>query len=314
MATSSFRKSAAGRSSPCIPGSVPGMQPAVIARGLEKPNGLAFRGSDLYIATWSGVVIIPDYPKGIGSPRVLFDDMPRNDNHNARALALASDGTIYISSGSDCNVCTEQDPRLATILRYPAEGTGGGIFASGLRNASGLAIDRLGRLWAVVNQRDNLTPDHTDLPPDELDLVKEGGNYGWPTCYPVGNTRMPNPEFGSASCAGMLPTKLNFQAHSAPLQALFYEAAQFPRATVERSSPPSTAPGIASRPPGTRWSPCCLRTAGQRAWRTSLRVGSRGARGCSDVPSGWQSPPTARSTSATTPGTCSTWCTRGKSP
>ena len=211
------------------PGSAPGTQPAVIARGLEKPNGLAFRGNDLYIATWSGIVVIPDYPRGIGSPRVLFDDMPRNGDHNARALALAADGTIYISSGSDCNICIEQDPRLATILRYPADGKGGRIFASGLRNASGLAIDRRGRLWAVVNQRDNLAPDHTDLPPEEVDLIQEGGNYGWPTCYPIGSRRMPNPEFASASCAGMLPTTLNLPAHTAPLQALFYEAAQFPQ-------------------------------------------------------------------------------------
>ena len=55
------------------PGSPLGTQPLVIARGLEKPNGLAFRGNDLYIATWSGIVVIPDYPKGIGSPRVLFE-------------------------------------------------------------------------------------------------------------------------------------------------------------------------------------------------------------------------------------------------
>lgn len=211
------------------PGSPLGTQPIVIARGLEKPNGLAFRGNDLYIATWSGIVVIPDYPRGIGSPRVLFDDMPRNGDHNARALALASDGSIFISSGSDCNVCTEADPRLATILRYSADGKENKIHASGLRNASGLAIDGWGRLWAVVNQRDNLTPDHTDLPPDELDLIQEGGNYGWPTCYPIGSQRLPNPEFGSASCAGILPTTLDFQAHSAPLQAVFYGGTQFPQ-------------------------------------------------------------------------------------
>ena len=50
------------------PGSAPDTQPMVVARGVEKPNGLAFRGNDLYIATWSGIVIIPDYPRGIGSP------------------------------------------------------------------------------------------------------------------------------------------------------------------------------------------------------------------------------------------------------
>jgi len=211
------------------PDSVAGTQPVVIARGLDKPNGLAFRGNDLYIATWTGITVIPDYPKGIGSPRVLFDNMPRNGDHNARALALASDGGIFISSGSDCNICTEQDPRLATILRYSADGKENHILASGLRNASGLAIDPFGKLWAVVNQRDNLTPDHTDLPPDELDLIQDGGNYGWPSCYPVGAERLPNPEFASASCAAVLPTTLNIQAHSAPLQTVFYEGTRFPQ-------------------------------------------------------------------------------------
>ena len=154
--------------------------------------------------------------------------MPRNGDHNARALALAADGGIFISSGSDCNICTEKDPRLATILRYSADGAQNRIYAYGLRNASGLAFDAQQRLWAVVNQRDNIAPNHTNLPPDELDLVQEGGNYGWPTCYPTGTTRLPNPEFSSASCAAVLPTTVNFQAHSAPPQALFYRGSQFP--------------------------------------------------------------------------------------
>lgn len=210
------------------PGAPSSAAPRVVARGLSRPNGLAFRGNDLYIATWSGIVVIPDYPRGIGSPRVLFSDMPRNGDHNARAMALASDGTIYVSSGSDCNICRESDPRLATILQYRADGTGGRIYASGLRNASGLAMDASGRLWAVVNQRDNLTPDHTNLPTEEVDLVQEAGDYGWPSCYPDGAVRRPNPEFAGASCEKVLPSTFSLPAHNAPLQAVFYQAAQFP--------------------------------------------------------------------------------------
>ena len=210
------------------PEAPPDAQPTLVAAGLALPNAVAFQGSDLYIAVWSGVVVIRDYPRGIGSPVVLFDDMPRNNNHNARALALDPERDIFISSGSDCNVCREDDARLAAILRYYADGSGAGIYASGLRNASGLALDDRGRLWAVVNQRDNLAPDHTDLPPDELDLIREGGNYGWPTTYPIGDRRLPNPEFPGATTAGILPTTFNLPAHSAPLQAVFYNAEQFP--------------------------------------------------------------------------------------
>ena len=219
----------AGRVIAVHPGSPPDAEPEVIAAGLPLPNGLAFHGDDLYIATWTGVTVVHNYSsKTKRRTSTLISDMPRNQGHIARAIAVAEDGSVFISSGSSCNVCTETDPRLATILRYDADGRGGRIYASGLRNASGLAIDRTGQLWAVVNQRDNLTPSHTDLPPDELDRIVDGGNYGWPSCYPVGDRRVANPEFPGASCGQYLPTALNFQAHSAPLGVSFYEGDQFP--------------------------------------------------------------------------------------
>jgi glucose/arabinose dehydrogenase len=211
-------------------GADPRVEPKTVAEGLDLPNGLAFRGSDLYIATLEGVVVVPDYPTGLGSRHPLFSDLPRAGGHDARSLALASDGSVYISVGSDCNVCTEGDRRLATVHRYAADGSSGRIFASGLRNASGLAFDQGGRLWAVVNQRDNLVPDHRDLPPDELDLLVQGGDYGWPSAYPSGGKRLPNPEYPAADTGSFLPADFEFQAHSAPLQAAFYEGRLFPEA------------------------------------------------------------------------------------
>jgi glucose/arabinose dehydrogenase len=196
-------------------------QPRIVAKNLPRPNGLEFHGDDLYIATWTGAVVIRNYSSGNRTLVPLFSDLPRGPGHNARALAVQRDGTVFISSGSSCNICNETDPLRATILRYRPGGKGS-IYASGLRNASGLAFDSSGRLWAVVNQRDNLYPDHTNLPPDELDLIVEGGSYGWPECYPIGNRRVPNPEYPQAVCSETIPTALNFQAHSAPLQIAFY--------------------------------------------------------------------------------------------
>lgn len=198
-------------------------QPRIFASGLELPNGVAFRGDDLYVATWSGVIRY-HYPSSQG--QVLFNDMPEGGDHNFRALALDRDGAIYVSSGSTCNVCAESDPRFATVLRYDADGRHGHIYASGLRNASGLALDDRGHLWAVINERDYLGD---DVPPDELTLVREGGDYGWPYCHSAAGHRVPNPEFTDAArCAKTEPPGFLVQAHSAPLEFAFYKATQFP--------------------------------------------------------------------------------------
>ncbi|MDQ2817244.1 MAG: PQQ-dependent sugar dehydrogenase [Candidatus Eremiobacteraeota bacterium] len=207
------------------PGAKPDDAPAVVLSGLELAHGLAFRGNDLYVASWSGVEKL-HYPADGYKVRKLFADMPEGGDHNRRALALGRDGAIYVSSGSTCNVCDESDPRFATVLRYDADGRRGRLYASGLRNASGLAFDESDRLWAVVNGRDMIGDDR---PADELDLIKEGGNYGWPYCYGLSDKRFPNPEYNdSAKCARTVPPSFSFQAHSAPLGLLFYKAEQFP--------------------------------------------------------------------------------------
>lgn len=212
------------------PSDSPESPPRLVASGLERPNDLVFKGNDLYIAVWTGVVVIRNYPTGITQAEILVNDMPRNRGHNNRAIAVAPDGGIFLSAGSTCNICNESDPRMATIIHYDSAGHGGRIFASGLRNASGLTFDTRGQLWAVVNQRDNIVPDHNNLPPDELDLIKDGGNYGWPSTYPSGGKRLPNPEYPGAASAGFLPATFELQAHSAPLQAVFYNRDTFPAA------------------------------------------------------------------------------------
>lgn len=210
-------------------GASPDSTPQTFMRGLA-PHGLAFLNGRLYVAGWAGVTRF-DYPSTTGT--VLFSNMPQGPDHNARALALASDGTVFVSSGSTCNVCDERDPRFATVLRYAPGDGAGGIYASGLRNASGLAFDSAGRLWATVNQRDNIGPTQAvtdNLPPDEIALITAGGNYGWPKCYPNPGAanRLPNPEYPHADCSATIPAALNLQAHSAPLGITFYHASQFP--------------------------------------------------------------------------------------
>ncbi len=201
-------------------------EPAVVVSNLALAHGLAFRSGDLYIAAWAGVAKIAYPPHAGARPQMLFSDMPQGGDHNLRALALAGDGSIFVSSGSTCNVCKEQDPRFATVLSYDRNGGHERVYAKGLRNASGLAFDDRGRLWAVVNGRDWLG---NDRPADELNLLADGADYGWPYCYALDAKRLPNPEYNeSARCLGAVPAAFEFQAHSAPLGIAFNYKDQFP--------------------------------------------------------------------------------------
>jgi glucose/arabinose dehydrogenase len=214
------------------PGSSPNALPDEFDVALPVPHGVAFSEGKLFVATWFGVLRY-DYPAR--RPVTLFNNMPKAIDHNLRALAIAGDGSIFITSGSYCNVCVERNPRYATILRYGGGDTEGRIYARGLRNASGIALDPKGRLWATVNQRDNIGPTQAvtdNLPPDELDLISAGRDYGFPQCYPnpKAANRLPNPEYPEANCSHTVPATLNFAAHSAPLGIVFYEAHAFPAA------------------------------------------------------------------------------------
>lgn len=205
----------------------PGSTPVDVASGLDLPHGLAFDGTTLYIAVWDGVEKMT-YPDG--SVTRVIGGFPENGDHNRRSLAIAKDHSLFVGVGSSCNICDNALP-LASIEHVV--GDAAHPYAVGLRNASGLAFDGSGQLWAVVNQRDDIGPTQAitdDLPPDELDLVTSGADYGWPHCYPDPHAprRDPNPEYPHADCTHTKAAALNFQAHSAPLALLFYDRKQFP--------------------------------------------------------------------------------------
>jgi glucose/arabinose dehydrogenase len=82
---------------------------------------------------------------------------------------------------------------------------------------------RTGEIWVSQHERDNLRPEHEDLPPEEINVLRDGGDYGWPYCW---GDRRPNPEFGDAArCASTVPPALRMQAHSAPLGLAFLDRA-----------------------------------------------------------------------------------------
>lgn len=195
--------------------------------GLNEPHGIAFHQGQLYVAE-NDKVRRYDWDETnlkATNPRQLID-LPKGGGHSTRSIVIHG-GKMYVSVGSTCNVCIEKDPRRAAVLESNLDGTGQKVFAKGLRNAVGIAVNpTTDTVWATVNGRDWLGD---DLPPEVIvDLGKNGGDFGWPYCY---GKQVPDREFtkpGDDRCAKTIPPKVEMQAHSAPLGLAFYTGSMFP--------------------------------------------------------------------------------------
>jgi len=198
----------------------------VFADGLYAPHSVHWKDGWLYIGEGHQVIRARDTNGDLRADdkEVVVAGLPRGGNHFTRTVGFGPDGGLYVSVGSSCNACIEEDARRATILRFNPDGSGMEIFARGLRNAVGFTWHPETKdMWAVVNGRDLLGD---DLPPEELNLVRRGDDHGWPYCY--GN-RIPDPDFGSRErCARTVPDTFEMQAHSAPLGLAFYTGTMFP--------------------------------------------------------------------------------------
>jgi glucose/arabinose dehydrogenase len=200
----------------------------VYADALGGIFGLAFQSGYLYLGLPDGIYRTP-YTNGdlriSGAPQKLVD-LPVG-GHNARNLIFSRDGRkMYVAVGSASNNNDGEEPRRAAISEYNADGTGHRIFASGLRNPVGLALQPgTDIIWTAVNERDALGD---DLVPDYITSVIDGGFYGWPYSY-IGQNYDPahrgkRPELVQSA---IVPDVL-IQAHSAALGVTFYTGTQFP--------------------------------------------------------------------------------------
>ncbi len=200
----------------------------VVVSGLDEPHGLAFRDGALTIAETSRVQRSTYDPETMkATPPTLLARLPSGGGHSTRTVVYGPDGAMYVSVGSSCNVCRESDPRRAAILRYNPDGSGERVFASGLRNVVGLAINpATGALWATVNERDWRGD---DVPPDYITEVRDGSRHGWPECMTVRGRVLVDTAFARGGrCDGVVPPTIEIQAHSAPIGLAFYTGTQFP--------------------------------------------------------------------------------------
>jgi glucose/arabinose dehydrogenase len=156
---------------------------------LHSPFGVALVGNDLYVANTDAIVRFPYTPgaTNISSSGVKLVDLPggRINHHWTKSIIASPDGAkLYASIGSNSNAAENGIPHengRAAIWEIDRATGGHRIFATGLRNAVGLAWEpQTHELWAAVNERDELG---ADLVPDYMTSVRDGGFYGWPYTY-----------------------------------------------------------------------------------------------------------------------------------
>ena len=161
----------------------------VLLEGLHSPFGMALVGSDLFVANSDAVVRFPYNPGDtrITAPGVKLVDLPAGpiNHHWTKNLIASKDGnTLYVTVGSNSNVAErgmDVEAERAAIWEVDTKTGAHRIFASGLRNANGMAWEPFsGALWTSVNERDELG---SDLVPDYMTSVRDGGFYGWPYSY-----------------------------------------------------------------------------------------------------------------------------------
>ncbi len=193
-----------------------------VVSGLNHPQGLAFSGGKLYVAETDEVAVY-DYndSSNIASNKKKIIDLPGGGGHFTRSL-LISNGKLFVSIGSSCNVCNETDSHRASIWSANLDGSDFKLYASGLRNSVFMIENpTTHEIWATEMGRDLLGD---DIPPDEINVIHENSDYGWPYCY--GNKIVDsetNPGNTHHDCRKTVSPLLNIQAHSAPLGLAFFK-------------------------------------------------------------------------------------------
>ena len=230
-----------------------------IATGMYMPNGVAFRGSDLYIAEVNKVwkienadkhlrdslkkvpVTMPEkYSERIeedkqilSTAEVVNDSLPWDAHHGWKYIAFGPDDKLYVPIGAPCNICEKLDnPFYSTITRMNPDGSNHEVYAHGVRNSVGFDWHpKTGEMWFTDNGRDWLGDDQ---PSDELNHAPEPGmHFGYPYCH-QGDIK--DPEFGhKKSCDAFTPPALNLGPHVAALGIEFYTGNMFPKEYKNRA-------------------------------------------------------------------------------
>ena len=199
-----------------------------LAKGLNSPNGVAFKNSSLYIATISTIFRLDSIESRLADPPVpvkVYDKYPTDGHHGWKFIAFGPDGKLYVPVGAPCNICEKQDPVYASITRMNADGTGMEIFAGGIRNTVGFDWHPVTKeLWFTDNGGDNMGD---NVPEDELNSAPQKGlHFGYPYCH-QGNIL--DAQLGRGkNCSDYVGPAKNIRPHVAALGMRFYTGSMFP--------------------------------------------------------------------------------------
>lgn len=192
---------------------------SAFATGFDSPLGVLAHGGYVYIGSKTKVTRLKDTNSDLKADerRDIITGLP-SGRHQTDSLAVGPDGKLYISQGSRSDHGERAiHPLEASILRANLNGSGLTVFAKGLRNPFDLAFHPdTGELFATDNGRDVPTRGVSE----ELNVVKKGGDYGWPDCWDRGE---------GTNCAGTIFPIALMQEHSSADGMAFYTGTQFPK-------------------------------------------------------------------------------------
>jgi glucose/arabinose dehydrogenase len=238
-----------------------------VAQGSAGGTGIAFYNSAIY-AEMNDKILRYALPSGAivpqGAPEMVVSGLPLTGDHPMHPFVIDAKGNLFVDLGSATNSCEKQNRmpnstgnKPCTELetrggnwRYDANKTGQKFspaerYATGIRNGEGMAFDAAGRLFVTQHGRDQLSQNWPslykpeqgpELPAEEIVLLKQGGDYGWPECYYDGSQKklVLAPEYGgdggktAGECAHKLAPVAAFPAHWAPNDMMIYNGTKLP--------------------------------------------------------------------------------------
>ena len=201
----------------------------VIAKGLHRSNGVAFKNGALYVAELSRIIRFDNIEANLDNPPkpvVVFDALPKDEAHGWKFMTLGPDGWLYFQIGAPGNILIPPATH-AQIVRVDPENGVLETVATGVRNSVGMDFHPVTKqLWFTNNGRDWIDE---NMPNDTLHHVtRKGMNFGYPFCH---QGDFLDPEFGKGrSCKEFDAPDMKLGPHVAALGMRFYTGAQFPAA------------------------------------------------------------------------------------